>query len=84
MKTIIKITKQEALDAWKDINYDKVKGKDIIVEIEESFTSTIRYAFNPTIPAVNQCLVCKQYVGNLIAHVCGGSQPNTCTTYTTC
>lgn len=71
MKTIIKITKQEALDAWKDINYDKVKGKDIIVEIEESFTSTIRYAFNPTIPAVNQCVLCGEYTGNAIHHCRG-------------
>lgn len=83
MKTIIKITKQEAIDAWKEQNKHISMGEDTTVEIEEGFTSINSYAYNP-IPPVNQCLVCKQYVGNLIAHVCGGSTQPPNAMYTTC
>lgn len=35
MKTIIKITKQEAIDAWKSMN-NYQNDKEIIIEIEEN------------------------------------------------
>ena len=88
MKTIIKITKQEAIDAWKEQNKHISMGEDTTVEIEDMSMGT--YSFTPTIPPVNQCLVCKQYVGNLTAHICGGPRqlPNamytTDTMYPTC
>lgn len=52
MRTIIKITKQEAIDAWKDMNYEKVRDKDVTVEIEEnqivSLTGTQSTPYPPT------------------------------------
>lgn len=82
MKTIIKITKQEAIDAWKAQN-NYQNDKEIIIEIEEN---TIKYIDFPSpnrlIPLTSQgtatqgewCPACgawKQY-GMQDNHYCTG------------
>lgn len=40
MRTIIKITKQEAIDAWKLRNKNLLLGENTTVEIEDNFVAT--------------------------------------------
>lgn len=74
MKTIIKITKQEAIDAWRSMN-NYQNDKELIIEIEENIE-------HPTTPLFNQpltlggewCKACgawRQY-GQQDNHYCTG------------
>ena len=81
MRKIIKITKQEAIEAWKDVNYEKVRDKDVVVEIEE--TQTIDRGFYPPFAVGGQtlltggitttCITCKQSISNGVHHCPGYS-----------
>lgn len=48
MRTIIKITKQEAIDAWKKQNTHISTGEDTTIEIEE--VKSISVTGNTTLP----------------------------------
>ncbi len=65
MKTIIKITKQEAVDAWKAQN-NYQNDTEITIEIED----TGYYMIPPTYS--NKCLICGQELSNGFngGHIC--------------
>ena len=67
MKTIIKITKQEAIDAWKEQNKHISMGEDTTVEIEETpyvtFTGTSTYR-------PEDCPICGKKGGATMLHTC--------------
>ena len=65
MKTIIKITEKEAIDAFKE-SQGWSNDKEITVEIERNF-----FTYTPSMPIANQCLVCGEYTGNTV-HNCKG------------
>lgn len=73
MKTIIKITKQEAIEAWKLVNADMIRNileSNIEVEIEENilpkfYTGTQYIVGNGTTP-LPSCPLCGKYG----QHVC--------------
>lgn len=70
MRTIIKITKQEAVDAWRSIN-NYQNDKELIIEIEENtnfpkyYTETQYLVGNGTVP-LPSCPLCGKYG----QHVC--------------
>jgi len=71
MRTIIKITKQEAIDAWKAFN-NYHKDSDIIVEIEEE-TMPKYHVGSQYLSGIQQtqCSTCGEFIGNGI-HNCRG------------
>lgn len=71
MKTMIKITKQEAIDAWKMMNSHIAVGEDTTVEIEEMSIGIGSFTYNPTVLTTNQCPMCGECIGNAI-HQCKG------------
>lgn len=80
MQTIIKITKQEAIEAWKVQNKHISKGEDTIVEIEEDKINELSNYLIKTQPLISDsttgewckaCGIWKQY-GVPDNHYCTG------------
>lgn len=69
MKTIIKITKQEAIDAYRSLNG---MDKNAVIEIEEEVLPKF-YPGTQYLSGISsaQCTVCGDFLGNAI-HNCRG------------
>lgn len=78
MKTIIKITKQEAIDAWKDMNSHIVVGEDTTVEIEDMSIGTGSFTSTTSTGIGTYCIGCGEYIPYGSTHAACRGYKTTC------